>query len=131
MSEHTRKHPTDSSASNRLLYVKNKGVLYAIPMKIAKRYVIEVSEATEKKGNIAADEVFRELDCKYGKAGTLLKGLRARENMTQVEFAKKIGISQENLSKMENGKRVIGKIIAKRIAKIFSVNPSYFSEKNE
>lgn len=59
------------------------------------------------------NEVFAELDKKHTKAGALLRDIRARENLSQVEFAKRIGVSQTNLSKMENGKCPIGKIIAK------------------
>lgn len=76
--------------------------------------------------NISADELFKEIDQKYGKAGVLLRGLRARENLSQVEFAKRINVTQANLSKMENGARLIGKTIAMRIAKVFDVNYKYF-----
>jgi len=43
-------------------------------------------------------------------------------------MAKKINITQADLSKMENGKRPIGKIIAKRIEKMFDVSYRYFLE---
>lgn len=68
----------------------------------------------------------KEIDEKYGQAGALLRGLRARENLSQVEFAKRIKVTQANLSKMENGARPIGKVIAMRIAKAFDVNHKYF-----
>ncbi len=55
-----------------------------------------------------------------------MRGLRARENLSQVEFAKRIKVPQANLSKMENGARPIGKVIAMRIAKAFDVNYKYF-----
>ena len=45
-----------------------------------------------------------------------------------LEFAKKIKVTQSNLSKMENGKRPIGKMVAQRIAKEFDVNYRYFLE---
>ena len=51
----------------------------------------------------------------------MLRGVRVRENLSQIEFAKKIGVTQSDLSKMELGKRPIGKIVAKRIAKMFDV----------
>jgi transcriptional regulator with XRE-family HTH domain len=46
--------------------------------------------------------------------------------LLQAEMAKKINVTQADLSKMESGKRPIGKVIAKRIAKIFGVNYRYF-----
>ena len=52
----------------------------------------------------------------------LLRGLRARENLSQLEFAQAIGVTQSDLSKMELGKRPIGKIIAKRIAEKFDID---------
>ncbi len=72
--------------------------------------------------------LFEDLDRKYTKAGALLKGLRHRENLPQVAFAKKIKVTQANLSNMENGRRPIGKIIAKRIEKEFEVSYRYFLE---
>ena len=48
-----------------------------------------------------------------------LKGLRYREGLTQTELGEMLGVEQTNISKMEQGKRPIGKTIAKRIAKVF------------
>ena len=75
---------------------------------------------------ISADEAFKNLTDRYGKAGALLKGIRVREGLTQIEFAKLIGTSQANLSSMENGARPIGKNKAKLIAEKFGVDYRYF-----
>lgn len=75
---------------------------------------------------ISADEAFKNLTDRYGKAGALLKGIRVREGLTQIEFAKLIGTSQANLSSMENGTRPIGKNKAKLIAEKFGVDYRYF-----
>ena len=75
---------------------------------------------------ISADEAFKDLTDRYGKAGALLKGIRVREGLTQIEFAKLIGTSQANLSSMENGTRPIGKNKAKLIADQFGVDYRYF-----
>ena len=96
------------------------------PKTVAKKYIVEIKNPVERKGNISADDLFKETDQKYGEAGALLRGLRARENLSQVEFAKRIKVTQANLSKMENGTRPIGKTIAARIAKSFDVNYKYF-----
>lgn len=42
-----------------------------------------------------------------------LKGYRNREGWTQAELCEKLGVNQANLSKMENGKRSIGKAIGR------------------
>ena len=73
---------------------------------------------------ISADEseVIRELDAKFTTAGATLQGSRLKEGLSQEELAKKLHISQANLSKMEHGKRPIGKKMAKRIAKVLDVD---------
>lgn len=128
MSAPMKKHHTEKNLAKQLLYVIDKGQLYAIPKAVAKKYRIEAKQAVSRSGNVAADDVFAEFDKMHTKAGALLKGLRSREGMSQVEFSKKIGVTQANLSKMENGSRPIGMAIAKRIAKAFFVDINYFSE---
>jgi DNA-binding transcriptional regulator YiaG len=129
MSEHTKKHPISAHSHGSTLYVKHRQTTYAIPKNIADKYILE-DKKTKKiiKTSVSAKILFAKLDKKYTKAGALLKGLRARENISQVEFAKKINVTQANLSKMENGHRPIGKIIAKRIEKVFGTNYRHFLE---
>ena len=55
-----------------------------------------------------------------------LRGLRRREGLTQVEMGKLLRIPQGNLSQMENGKRPIGKQIAKRLAELFKTDYRLF-----
>ena len=121
-----KKHHTSQKLSSNVLYVLDHNLLYAIPKNVAKKYIVEAKKPVERKGNIPADNIFKDMDKKYGEAGALLRGLRSRENLSQVEFAKKIKVTQVNLSKMENGTRPIGKIIVMRIAKAFDVNYKYF-----
>jgi DNA-binding XRE family transcriptional regulator len=54
---------------------------------------------------------------KYKKSGLALRGARYREGLSQKELAKRTGISQENISRMENGQRAIGEKVAKKLAK--------------
>lgn len=49
-------------------------------------------------------------------AGTILSGYRHREGMTQQQLAEATGIPQRHISEMENGKRIIGVVNAKRLA---------------
>lgn len=60
---------------------------------------------------IAADRI-----AKYKKAGLVLRGARYREGMSQKELAKRCHISQDNLSKIENGKRPVEEKVSKRLA---------------
>ena len=75
---------------------------------------------------VLPEEIFADIEREYTKAGVLLRGTRYREGLTQIKMAKKIKVAQADLSKMESGKRPIGKTIAKRIEKIFGVNYRYF-----
>ena len=85
-------------------------------------------QTLKQNDTIPAKTLFKNLDRERTEAGALLRGVRARENLNQVDFAHMIGVSQANLSKMEHGKRVIGKQIAKRIEEIFNVHYKYFLE---
>ena len=67
----------------------------------------------------------KELEC-HSEQGLYLKGLRLREGFTQAELGKLIGVSQNNVSAMEKGSRLIGKTVAQRIAKVFNVNYQRF-----
>lgn len=62
----------------------------------------------------------------HSQQGFYLKGLRLREGYTQAQLGELIGVSQNNISAMEHGKRLIGKEIAHRLAKVFKVNYQRF-----
>jgi DNA-binding XRE family transcriptional regulator len=67
------------------------------------------------------EEVFPEFH-----VGDILRGFRAREEMTQAELAAEVGVKATHISEMERGKRPIGKDIAKRLAKVLKVNYKVF-----
>jgi ribosome-binding protein aMBF1 (putative translation factor) len=81
---------------------------------------------TDNFESIPADEVFKELDARYTRPGVALRGARTKEGLSQVDLAKKLGVSQTDLSKMEHGKRPIGKKMAIRLAKIFKIDYRVF-----
>jgi len=132
MSKHTKKLPIKAHSHGSTLIVTHHHKTYAIPKTIANQYVIEEDKSKKqkkaKKTEVTLKTLFENLEKEYTKAGVLLRGLRLRENLSQVEFAEKIKVTQANLSNMENGRRPIGKIIAKRIEKIFGTNYRYFLE---
>ena len=55
--------------------------------------------------------------------GDTLKGARLMHELTQAQLAAMIGVKPGHISEMENGKRPIGKEMAKRLAK--ALNTSY------
>lgn len=119
MSAHMRKRPTNA----QLKLQDQRGNMYVIPRSVALKYKVSSDDAS-----LTADEFFESIDKQYTKAGVLLRGLRLREGMTQELFAKKIHVTQANLSKMELGYRPIGRVIAQRIEKVFGVNYRLFLE---
>jgi DNA-binding XRE family transcriptional regulator len=123
MSALTKKHHTKSHSNQGvILHMVHEGHVYHIPKYIAKKY----EDKSKTSRGISPEVIFANIEKQYTKAGVLLRGTRHREGLTQIEMAKKIHVTQADLSKMESGKRPIGKVIAKRIAKIFGVNYRYF-----
>lgn len=59
---------------------------------------------------------------KYKKSGLALRGARYREGLSQKELAKRCGISQENISKMENGQRPVGEKVARKLGKALKID---------
>lgn len=75
---------------------------------------------------VSIEEAFATEIAAYTKPGLALRGARHKEGLTQTELANRLGIRQENLSKMENGKRPISKTMAKRFARILKVDYRIF-----
>jgi DNA-binding XRE family transcriptional regulator len=116
MSALTKKHHIDDVAK-----ISWHGGCYAVPIDIMARYKVPPDDQYT-----SIDDLFGDLTQKSGEPGVLLKGLRYREGLSQIEFARKLNISQTNLSAMENGKRTIGKELAKRIADISGLDYRIF-----
>jgi ribosome-binding protein aMBF1 (putative translation factor) len=63
---------------------------------------------------------------KYTEVGMALRGARYREGLSQKALAKLCDISQDNLSRMEHGKRTIGEKLAKKLGKVLGVDYRLF-----
>jgi DNA-binding transcriptional regulator YiaG len=132
MLEHMRTHPIKISEASTHFYISDEGQAFKLPNKIVKqleKYAIhdtrlaQVAEKTIKKLlNSQPEEVFASINQKYTKPGAILKGIRLREELSQAQFAALIHVTQGDLSKMEHGKRSMGKHLAQRIAKKFDIN---------
>ena len=84
MSAPMKKRPTsnkerlDNKKKNAsFLRVVEDGKLYAIPKKIAEKYIVKKKKSSE--ATIPSEAVFASLEKKLTKAGALLKGVRMRE----------------------------------------------------
>ena len=62
----------------------------------------------------------------HSEQGLYLKGLRLREGYTQAQLGGLIGVSPNNISAMERGRRHIGKDIAQRLSRLFKVKYQRF-----
>lgn len=60
------------------------------------------------------EEVFGEIT-----PGDCMRGLRAREDLTQKQLAEKLGVRPHHISEMENGRRAISVQMAKKIQSVF------------
>jgi ribosome-binding protein aMBF1 (putative translation factor) len=121
MSAHMREHLTDSEDESICVILKlpnSKKVSYSIPFSRCK----EVEEFLEKQSEEDDDSVRYEILAKeriekYKKSGLVLRGMRYREGFSQKKLAEKSGVTQNEISNIENGKRTVGKKIAEKLAK--------------
>lgn len=58
--------------------------------------------------------------------GTIVRGLRCRDGLTQAGLSKLTDIPTRHISEMENGKRPIGKQNARKLAAAFNTDPRMF-----
>jgi DNA-binding XRE family transcriptional regulator len=100
MREHTRKHHTERSEYS--------------------------SEKNHNDTPMSADEMIKKICGDLPDWAVALKGLRYREGLTQTALGNLLNIEQTNISQMERGKRPIGKMLAKRLAKIFKTDYRLF-----
>ncbi len=101
---------------------------FKVPRETAKAVLVLLkgSEFDEDKIFMHESKAIQNLDRKFSRAGACLQGARVKEGLSQVVLAEKLKISQSNLSKMELGKRSIGKAMAKRLASILDVDYRLF-----
>lgn len=60
------------------------------------------------------------------RVGRMLKGLRLREGMTQLQLAKAIGVPQSPISEYEKNKRTIPPAKAEELATLLHTVPGHF-----
>lgn len=109
----TKKHPTESVQ------------FYGSPQTIRRlREYARSTGAIEAHDTVLASEVSPELVT--NPHGTYLKGIRYREELTQEQLAELSGIPRRHISEMENGKRPIGKVTARKLANILHADYRVF-----
>jgi ribosome-binding protein aMBF1 (putative translation factor) len=102
--------------------------LFLVPKDRAEGIVRLLQDFEVKNDNsmIPWRETVQDLIEKYTEAGVALKGARAKASLSQNELAGKLKIPQSHISDMENGRRPIGKKMAKRLAEVLNVGYKIF-----
>lgn len=123
MSEHMRERHIDSHKSLCVILKtpNSKNVSYSIPLSRLE----EVEDFLEKQckdddSPVAWEILAKERIEKYKKSGLVLRGMRHREDLSQKKLAEKSGVTQNEISNIENGKRTVGKKIAEKLAKVLN-----------
>ncbi len=97
-----------------LLHVSCPQGVYAEVIKMLEGYDCHVERA------LPADDLLDQTP------GTMLRGARFREDMTQVQLAEASGIPRRHISDMEHNRRPIGKKAARKFAEVLKVDYRVF-----
>ncbi len=97
-----------------------------IPSHISHAKLLQIEKALKKLMGATGDymnasdmrALLKKKDPLIGTPGGALRAYRAREELTQMDLAKKSGIRQSHLSEMEKNKRPMGVKVAQKLAKI-------------
>lgn len=91
-----------------------------------KKHHTERSIQIHEEVPMSADDAIKKICGDRPQWAVALHGFRYRDGLTQTVLGEMLGVEQTNISKMEQGKRPIGKTIAKRLAKIFKTDYRLF-----
>ena len=104
--------------------------LYTLPASKAKA-VLRLVKGHEVLGSdgeplVSIEAVFPDMKDDSKRPAALLRGYRGRDQLSQVALAKRLGITQSEISSLESGRRPISKKMAEKLAKIFKTNYRIF-----
>jgi DNA-binding XRE family transcriptional regulator len=120
MLEPTKKPRTEkiilSVICDKVRLPKIKAALKPFECVVRSEAVVRPDTAGEKEW-MTPEEVFPG----FG-AGQSLRGARYREEVSQRQLSKLTGVSVQNISAMEHGRRPIGKEMAKRLGKVLNTD---------
>lgn len=115
MRELTKTPPIDNGP--RVLVISCPEVKYASVLEFLRQNDCKVNEENDTSDSIPYPE---------SSPGTVLRGLRCRDALTQVDLSRLAGIPRRHISEMENGKRPIGRQNARKLAAAFNTDPRMF-----
>ena len=118
MLEHTKKHPIEKIS---LLFEgpkeKQREAIRALK-------VLGFTNTINNSLSVPWREAFPEFT--GNEPGTCLAASRSKNGMTQATLSDLTGIPRRHISEMENGKRPIGKMIAKKLSTVLDVDYRVF-----
>jgi DNA-binding XRE family transcriptional regulator len=120
MSAHMKEHRTNTQEYFCVIIkLNNSKKSYNIPLSHQKELEKVLEKYSEDDDTPVAWEVLaKERIEKYKKSGLVLRGMRYREGLSQKQLAEASGITQNEISNIENGKRTVGKKVAEKLAKV-------------
>lgn len=119
----TKKHPTEKQLE--VLFRGSPTNVIKLRRMAQSLKVKDITEwELEEKDFYSVEEVFPEMS--WNRGGVCLRGARGKEGLTQKQLADQVGIAQHHISEMENGKRSIGKEVAKKLATVLNVDYRVF-----
>jgi len=124
MSERMKARPTEGHMYKIIIEMPNKKkVSSSISAKLFPRLQAFLEKYGESE-SVAWETLAMDRLAKYKASGLALRGARYREGLSQKELAKRSGVSQENISRMENGRRPVGERVAEKLAKVLRIDPT-------
>lgn len=87
---------------------------------------LSFSEVEMEEQAISVADYYKQSYGNFPRWAVLLSGLRNREGLTQSELGEMIGVAQYHISRMERGRRTIGKALAKKLAALFKTDYRIF-----
>lgn len=91
-----------------------------------RKHHIDKTSHQEDDKPMSIEEFHKEAFGNKPEWAVLFRGLRYKEELTQVEMGTLTGLSQTTISDIERGRRPIGKKLAKKIAEIFKTDYRLF-----
>lgn len=116
MQEHTKKHPTET------IELRFIGPIVNMARAIDTLRPLGFVDASD---SVPWRDAYPECS-EEQLIGKALVGARCREGLTQIQLSEITRIPQRHISEMENGKRPIGKEMAKRLGKALNISYKVF-----
>lgn len=103
---------------------ENKVTKFKFPLEAGRGLVhfLQGLQSASQGDSVPAEEVFPDIKDPEKRIGIVFRGIRFKHGLTQAEVAKRLGLDQSDVSKIEKGKRSIGKALAKKIEKEFGID---------